>query len=77
MVTSNDWNHCSFAYPGTYGHECGKPATLVCAKPSTYTKSGLFYARRCVECAKEKGGENSGLNAFVPFDPEIHRNLWK
>ncbi len=67
---------CSFAYAGTYGHECGKPATVVGIFEDRSTKSGTFYGRRCDECAKEKGGENSGVKRFVPFCAEIHRNEW-
>ncbi len=78
---------CSFAFPGTYGHECGQPATSVAvfvsrpstnSIPATMTKSGLFYSGRCPECAKLKGGENSGMlrleaengqvNEWVPVD---------
>ena len=68
---------CNFAFPGTYGHACGKRATLAASHPSTETKSGVFWSRRCPECAKIRGGENRGLSAFVPFDPVAHRNEWK
>lgn len=68
---------CNFAFPGTFGHECGKRATLAASKPSTETKSGVFWSRRCPECAKETGGENRWLSAFVPFDPAAHRNEWR
>lgn len=68
---------CSFAAPGTYGHECGARATLVGAQPSDITKGGIYYARRCAECAQIKGGENAGITQFVPFNPDIHRNEFK
>ena len=68
---------CNFAFPGTFGHECGKRATLAAYKRSDMTKSGVFWSRRCTECAKETGGENRGLSAFVPFDPVAHRNEWR
>lgn len=67
---------CSFAAPGTYGHECGAPATKVGAKKSNLTKSGTYYARRCDDCAKIKGGDNIGIESFVPFDPAVHVNRW-
>ena len=42
---------CNFAFPGTYGHECGKRAMLAASKPCADTKSGVFWVRRCPECA--------------------------
>lgn len=68
---------CSFAFPGTYGHECGKPATIVGIKPSESTTNGVFYSRRCAECAKEHGGDNLGIKSWEPYDPEKHVNQWK
>ena len=70
-------NSCNFAFPGTYGHECGKRATLAASKPCADTKSGVFWARRCPECAKVEGGENRPYREFVQFDPVKHRNEWK
>ncbi len=68
---------CNFAWPGTYGHECGDPAKWSGSKYSDLTKSGIYHTRRCDACVKIKGGENAGLSAFVPFDPILHRNEWK
>jgi hypothetical protein len=68
---------CSFAFPGTYGHECGAPAVCVAVKKSTMTKSGFYFARRCPACAKEKGGENSNAIRFEALDREAHVNAWK
>ena len=67
---------CTFAAPGTYGHECGRKAVFVRSRPSEHTASGIFYARRCGECANIKGGENSGTSAPVPFDPVVHANKY-
>lgn len=68
---------CGFAQAGTYGHECGGPATLAGARKSDLTKSGIYWARRCPECAKIKGGENIGITNFVPLDQAQHVNEWK
>jgi hypothetical protein len=68
---------CSFAFPGTYGHECGKPAVCVAVKKSDITKSGFYFARRCPECAKEKGGENSNAIRFEQLDQAKHVNAFK
>lgn len=68
---------CGFAHPGTYGHECGSPAVVVGIRPSTDTKSGVFYARRCPVCAKFKGGDNLGIIEWVPYDPAQHINQWR
>lgn len=68
---------CGFAYPGTYGHECGAKAILAGSRKSDLTKSGIYWAKRCASCAAEKGGENAGITNFVPFNPDIHVNEFK
>lgn len=68
--------NCTFAFPGTYGHECGAPATKVGIQASTKTKNGVYFARRCEACAKRKGGENSAITYFEQFDPAKHINHW-
>lgn len=68
---------CWFAYPGTYGHECGKPATIAMSFKSERTIDGIFWANRCPECAKIRGGENSGFIESQPLNPSIHINKWK
>jgi hypothetical protein len=75
---------CDFAASGTYGHECGAPATMTAVKKSnpiigmsSGTVDGLFYAHRCERCAKIKGGENVGLLRIIPLDPVKHVNRWK
>ena len=68
--------HCGFAHPGTYGHECGAPATKVASEKSEKTRNGLFYARRCDKCAQIKGGENTGLRNWQAYRPEVHINQW-
>jgi hypothetical protein len=70
-------DRCSYAQAGTYGHECGQPATLARAKKSEFTRSGTYWARRCAECATYTGRENWGLAAAVPLDPAAHVNEWK
>ena len=66
--------HCSFAFPGTYGHECGSPAVKVAIRKSDVTKNGIYYARRCAKCATIKGGENSGLTQWQDYQPATHVN---
>jgi hypothetical protein len=68
---------CNFAYSGTYGHECGKPATHAALKRSELTVSGIFYGRRCPEHTNPAlGGENNGVFRFESFDASIHVNEW-
>lgn len=67
---------CSFAYPNTYGHECGAPATKVGIQASDKTKNGVYFAARCDACAKIKDGENSRITYFEDFDPARHVNQW-
>lgn len=55
---------CSFAWPGTYGHECSQPAIKVAVFQAKKTRNGLFFTGRCEKCAAIKGGENSGLIRF-------------
>ncbi len=67
---------CGFAYPGTYGHECGAPAVCVAVSKSDSTKSGLFYGGRCAECRDVKcGPDNAGVIRFEPVNGQ--RNEWK
>lgn len=68
---------CSFAYAGTYGHECGAAATLAAKKASRYTVNGIYWAARCEKCAKVKGGENVGLGAYEALDAAKHANVFK
>lgn len=68
---------CSFAHAGTYGHECGKHATIVLLIKSDLTKSGVYFARRCDSCARYRGGDNTGTYAREKFNPSKHINEWK
>lgn len=64
--------HCSFAFPGTLGHECGRPAIVYAVKSSKSTRSGLYYGGRCEECAKISGGENSDAIRFEPINNQVN-----
>lgn len=59
--------YCGFAFPGTYGHECGAPATMYAVKPSTYEPNGLYYGPRCAKCAEATGPDNDNVLRFVPI----------
>lgn len=65
---------CVYAAPGTYGHECGEPATQAASAPSTFTLDGVYWARRCDRHAKPHPNDPAGLGKFVPFDPARHVN---
>lgn len=67
---------CNFAHPGTFGHECGKPAVWTAKKDSKLTTTGIYHVRRCPECQSIKGGENAGLTAWERFDPVRHANTF-
>lgn len=69
--------HCSFAHAGTYGHECGSPATEVGIVKSDITANGIYYARRCASCRAIKGGENARITQWTNFDPKLHANQWQ
>lgn len=66
---------CSFAKPGTYGHECGKEAVIYAVFTSDRTVSGFFYGGRCTECKKIIGYENSGILRFEKIEKQ--ENLYK
>lgn len=68
---------CNYARAGTWGHECGKPATHAASFQSDQTKSGIYYGRRCDDCATIEGGENAGVISLEPLDQHKHRNDWK
>lgn len=72
---------CGYAYPGTYGHECGKPATWAqqLPAPEFYMR---FWALRCDDCRDARGPDNAGLrpDAWIPYSAEMTnqflRNRW-
>lgn len=68
---------CGFSYPGSMGHECGKPAVWAGSRTSHLTVSGVYHPRRCDECKLIVGGENTGVFNWEPFDPIKHQNKWK
>lgn len=65
---------CGFAYPGTFGHECGKVAKFVGVKNSEATQNKVFFAGRCEEHRNTNGGENSDVLRFEPIDQSKHVN---
>lgn len=68
---------CGFAPEGTYGHECGKPATLTGIQPSKLTGNGIFYAHRCaIHGPKCKGRDNADIKTWEPLNPDKHVNVW-
>lgn len=68
---------CSYAPPGTYGHECGRPGVFVGLKPSEHTRSGTYFAVRCAECRDLTGRDNWGIKEWRPFDPSVHINEFR
>jgi hypothetical protein len=67
---------CGYAHPGTYGHECGRPALFAGARPSDKTANGVFYAARCAECKDLTGPDNHGITRWEPLDLAKHTNQW-
>ena len=65
---------CSFAFPGTYGHECGAPAVTVFVKATKCTHNGEYYAGRCQSCANIKGGENADVLRVESINGQV--NQW-
>jgi len=72
---------CNYAPPGTYGHECGTPATLYADTPRTeadyqewgfglfsraqWDSLGPYRHYRCATCAKAKGPDNKGITKWT------------
>ena len=54
---------CTNAEPGTYGHECGKPAQWTAAKPNGYTSA---FCTRC----KHEGTEARTYSQWTPQEPQ-------
>lgn len=70
-------NTCGFAFPGTYGHECGALAVVAGLMKSKLTTSGIYYAFRCAECRHHTAGQdNSGIYKWEPIDATKHINKW-
>lgn len=67
---------CGFAWPGTYGHECGADATQIAVSTSNLTHSGLFYSGRCDVHAKAKGPDNSKVIRLEPIGATEQTNDW-
>jgi len=57
---------------GTYGHECGKPATIVGVKPCDTTESGIYYAGRCAEHVHTHGPDNKGITRWEPLNGQVN-----
>lgn len=68
---------CGYAAPGTYGHECGRPAVIAAVKASDLMP-GLdeFVSGRCGECRNAKGRDNWGVR-FEPLEPGRDKPYWR
>lgn len=67
---------CRYSHEGTYGHECGKPATVCGGLQSAQTVSGLYWTFRCDACKDEKGRDNRKLSTgWLPLE-SMQRNVW-
>lgn len=71
---------CKYSHPGTYGHECGKPAQWAQHDPKpegegTFWQGG-YWRVRCDECRAWTGPDNAGMrrDGWVRYDPTVHRN---
>lgn len=69
--------NCRYAHPGTYGHECGKPAKWASHNPNPEGNwIGGYWHFRCDECRNHTGRDNWGLTDWVPFNPETQVNVY-
>jgi hypothetical protein len=64
MALPNDWfTRCHNAEPGTFGHECGKPAQWVSDFPSKIEPGTTYTSSFCDDC-KNNGWERKGAIAW-------------
>lgn len=66
--------YCNYSQPGTYGHECGRPAVYALPLHSERNSSGVYYARRCNTCRDKLEHADRLLSDPVPFNPSLHTN---
>ena len=59
---------CQNAEPGTYGHECGKPAVWAGEKPSKDTEAGVWLGCYCDDC-KQHGYEARTVQRWIRVVP--------
>ena len=64
-LPTNWYQTCHNAEPGTYGHECGKPASWIADKPSTLEPGAIFTSSFCVKC-RATGSERIGFTNWRP-----------
>lgn len=69
---------CGYSYPGTYGDECGKPATFAQQVTSELTADRRFWCLRCAECVSYTGPDNDRVkrDAWQAYRPGEHKNKW-
>ena len=66
----------SNAEPGTYGHECGKPAVIAAVKRSKSYPGKEFVSGRCDSCRNATGMDNWGCE-FEPLEPGRDDAYWR
>jgi hypothetical protein len=57
------WPRCVNAEPGTFGHECGKPATFIGTNAASPTQACF-----CTDC-KERGDEARSFGDWRELEP--------
>lgn len=78
---------CKYSHPGTWGHECGKPAKWAQHDPKPEGEGsfwvGGYWRARCDECKNYIGPDNQGMkrDAWELYNPNRHvnsfmRNCW-
>lgn len=67
---------CANSEPGTFNHECGKPATWIGHMRSDLTKTGVFFGRFCDRC-KQHGYDARRVFKWEPKVPgALYLNEW-
>ena len=65
---------CHNAEPGTFGHECGKPATWIGRAPTTHTRDGFHRVGFCDDC-KANGYEAKQFGGWERIPPAPSKAL--
>lgn len=67
---------CHNSEPGTFNHECGKPAAWIGTKASALTTDGWYHSGYCDEC-KKHGTEARVVAKWIPYQSGVKFNEWK
>jgi hypothetical protein len=66
---------CGNSEPGSFGHECGKPAVWIGTKPSQSVVGSNFHGAFCAKCKRE-GWDAKGVKTWEPYAGGKYKSHW-